>query len=199
MELTYKQRQELAIRAQYIRWGNKPPKKIIWTRGLHDACNIINMVTLYNATPMKKLPNYSVPRRRLLDITYLLLLSENGFAIDTTKQLCPIMINTSIYGNLLNILKGTQDNAYRAIHMLIYPEASNIDVELLVPFKNIAIAIEYPTHIKYDENGSLHGGSDGYAIKFPDGSGWAYWHGRLIPNEWIDILGYSRYLHRTYS
>lgn len=50
-------------------------------------------------------------------------------------------------------------------------------------FDERAFVFEKPT-LKFDENGREHAEND-LAIKFPDGTGLACWHGQRIPNEWM--------------
>ncbi len=53
-----------------------------------------------------------------------------------------------------------------------------------LPYKDFVLVSERPTKILRDEQGRLHS-ETGNAIEWPDGWGFASWHGTRIPVEWI--------------
>ncbi len=52
------------------------------------------------------------------------------------------------------------------------------------PYDGVCILSERPQEAHKDEDGRYHR-RDGLAIRYPDGSGVATWHGTRIPNEWV--------------
>jgi internalin A len=51
-------------------------------------------------------------------------------------------------------------------------------------FDELVVLTRKPVHIKFDAQNRTHCDND-YAIKYPDNTGVAIWHGQMIPPEWI--------------